>query len=394
MICVVLTACGKKEKSETKVIKAYVDVEDKFISDIIATAIDEYKKEKKDVQIDVTGSVLAGKVQQSIVKGDIDIIMSSRKTMLQLSEKGVLSDLDDFYKENIEERYYKILGSYGLVGDKHYGMGFIPNSLNVFYNINSISKLGMKLPGNIMEVLPILSKMSDSQIKIPVQISSGDNFENTAASFVFCNTVNLSDLQKAYNKNKEEYKKVNVQNFFDELSRILKDSKLTENSFEVSGENTIARINSSDIPLLIAYSSNASKIDNNSVGMIQNYDINSKKGNVPVLVNCLLSKPVNTKNEDEVNSFMTFLFSDKFQEKLAKSGVITGNKKIDEKLLTSDIGKNIIKLISASDMNSMYLLEYFPERFHSYIESAIKNIFAGKHSGKEWNDILESIYKS
>ncbi|MDT8719125.1 extracellular solute-binding protein [Clostridium sp. 19966] len=394
IICIIVSGCGKKDKSEKKIIKAYVDVEDKYVSDIIGTAIDEYKNEKKDVQIDVVGSVLESKVQQSIVKGDIDIILSPRNTMLQLSEKGVLSDLDDFYKENIDERYYNIMGSYGLVGDKHYAIGLIPTSLNIFYNISAITKIGLKSPNNVMDILPILSKLKDLQIKIPVQINSGDNFQNTTASLVFSNTVNGNDLMKIYNKSKEDYKNVNVQYFFDELNRIIKETKLSESNFEAAGDSTVTRINSGDTPLFISYSSNASKMDNSAVGMVQNYDINSKKGNMPIVVNCLIAKPVNTKNEDEVNNFMTFLFSDKFQEKLAKNGIITGNIKVNEKTLTNDIEKSIAKLISESDANSMYFMEYFPEKFYAYIESAIKDIYSGKYTGKEWNNILESVYKS
>ncbi len=60
---------------------------------------------------------------------EIDVIFTNRNTLIELSKKGVLSDLQDTYEENnISDRYYDIMGSYGRVGDKYYGIGVVPYS--------------------------------------------------------------------------------------------------------------------------------------------------------------------------------------------------------------------------------------------------------------------------
>lgn len=418
------TACSSKSKKseEKQKISVYIDIKDRNTLDLIRTFLDEYKKEKPNVEVSMNNPLGGSKLEEDIVKGSIDMLFIPRNMMLDLSKKGLLSDMGQFYAKNkISDKYYNIVAAYGRSGDKYYGIGLMPFSIEAIYNTQALKKMNLAAPQNFNDLMAIFRQFNTTGNKVPVLLGDGIDIRNAAAAITFGNSVDTGQVEKAYGKDSSNYSQINLQPMFDMLNTLVKQGSLTENTFEIAGDGAVKRLMTGDVPLIIAMSSVTKDLKNagstgeksgsagSSVGtgetgsssttspqnleVLKSYDISKTKNNIPVLVNAVISMPANTKNEEAVNDLLSFIYGESAQKKLAEMGYITANKSVNTKMWKTGMNKDIAEHLQKADSNSIFYLYEFPDKFQTYMETAVINILKGKYTGNEWKDIVDKSSK-
>ncbi|MGK0465308.1 ABC transporter substrate-binding protein [Clostridium sp.] len=391
-----LSSCKKEKIEEQKKLNIYMDTTDEYSSNVIKFLIDDFKKNNSDVEIKFN-DVLGGKsnILDTINKGtEIDLIFTNRNTIIELSKKGVLSDLEDVYEQlTLKDRYYDIMSSYGRVGDIHYGLGVIPYSIELLYNKEYLRKLNISNPNNLDQWLDVLKKVNGKGIKTPVVLTEDVDANGFLFSLLASKAININDLEENYDGGEKCYKKLKaMQAIFNEFNSLTKNNGINLNSFEVSNEQSIDGFNNGDSPLLVGISYYNSKLTGSNIGIIEDYDNNSNYGsNIPIIINSLLGIPVNAKNLDTVKDFIKYIYSDEVQGRIVQSGIISGNKVANEKI--TGIGKIMVRHMYKANDNSILILYNLPDKIKKSVILATKRILSGKFSTSEWNEILKECYK-
>lgn len=394
--------CKKQSAQKEKSINIYVDSKDKASTNVIKYFTEEYKKNNPNIKLSVNNSLgTDDTIIQDITKGNAgDIVFTTRNTMIELFQKGLLSDMGPIYeKNNISDKYYNVLASYGRIGDKYYGIGVMPYTVEFFYNIEALNKLKLTPFNNIGDLGSILKKVNASNIKIPVVLSEDLDIYNGLASIIFTNKIKIEKMEKSYGSSKEKYKNMKeMQEVFDDINYMVKEGILNKNTFVGGNESDINSLIRGDIPLLIStsYYNNNFSLDNNSstfnIGILDDYSgIVNYKGTVPVIVSTIICIPVNGKNSEEVNDFIKFVFSEETENKLVEKGFITGNKKSNEKV--KGIAKIMVKHLESSGDNNIIFTYNLPKQFKNVITSKIDSILSGKYTKKEWEEIVDEALK-
>lgn len=399
IIMMTIGGCKKKQQgaadTKEKNLNIYVDVKDKNSLSIIKFLTDEYKKDNPQSKLKIN-DVLGGgsNVVDDISKGtEADLIFTSRNTMLELSQKGMISDMSQYYDRNkIGDKYYNIISAYSRVGDKYYGIAILPYTLEIFYNPDALGKLGTAPPVNIMGMMPVIKKISSAGIRIPVIL--GDDLDiNTALSSVAAmSNIKNTKLDEAYD-NKKAYKDMkDMQGIFDDINTDVKQTGISKNLFELGNESTMSALAAGNIPLAVATSYYYSIIKDSKVAVVEDYSTgNNTKGTVPVIANSILCLPANAKNQEEASKFIKFVVNDDTQAKLANKGYITSNKKANEKI--QGVGSSIVKHLQNANDNSVLYIYNLPKKFQSPISARIDSILSGKYTGNEWQQIVDEVYK-
>lgn len=393
------TACNNKAKKteEKQKINAHIDIKDRETLDVIRTLFDDYKKEKKNTEL-VFNSPLGGdKLEEDIVKGNIDILVVSRDKMIELSKKGLLKEMGDFYSKNkINEKYYNISAAYGRIGDKYFGVSLMPNTIEAIYNPEALKKLNIDPPTNIQGLMDTLKKLAGANIKVPVLLPEGIDVKNIPTAVIMSNTIDMTKVEEAYGCKSDGYSKLQMQAVFDTLHSIVSQGYIKEESFEVATESTIKRAIAGDIPMFIATSSFTKEIKEEKevkLEVVKDYNISETKNNIPVISNGVLSTPANTKNEEAVNDLLDYIYGEETQKKLTKLGYVTASKDVNKEAWKEGPQKDIADHLEKADSNSIFYLDNFPADFHPHLETATINILKGKYNGKEWSEILEKACK-
>jgi raffinose/stachyose/melibiose transport system substrate-binding protein len=399
VISLSFSACKSKNKesgeNKEKGLNVYVDIKDKNSLSIIKFLTEEYKKDNPKSNIKVN-DVLGGgnNIFEDISKGsEADLIFTSRNTMIELAKKGLISDMSQHYERNkISEKYYKIVAAYGRVGDKYYGIGMMPFTMEIFYNGDALTKLGIKAPTNIKDMVEVVKKLSQSNTRIPVVLGDDLDINTALSSIVASNTIKQEALDDQFD-NKNAYKDMkDMQKIFDGVNTVVKQAQVNKNLFELGNESTINGLANGTVPIALSTSYYQESLKNGKVNLVEDYTITqNQNGIVPVIVNTILCMPTNGKNQEEAGKFIKFAISEDTQEKLIKKGYITGNKKSDEKL--SGLGASISKHLQGSNNDSVLYIYNLPKKFQGAISAKIEAIINGKYTGSEWIDIVNEIYK-
>jgi ABC-type glycerol-3-phosphate transport system substrate-binding protein len=397
-VCLSFSACKKKnEASEDKEkgLNVYVDIKDKNSLNIIKFLTEEYKKENPKSNIKVN-DVLGGgnNIFEDISKGtEADLIFTSRNTMIELAKKGLISDMSQHYERNkIGEKFYKIVSAYGRVGDKYYGIGMMPYTMEIFYNGDALGKLGIKGPTNIKEMSEVAKKLSDNNVRIPVVLGDDLDINTALSSIVASNTIKQEQLDDQFDNSNSYRAMKDMQKIFDGVNMVVKQAQINKNLFELGNESTINSLASGTIPLVLSTSYYQESLKNGKINLVEDYNITpNQAGIVPVIINTVLCMPTNGKNQEEAGKFIKFAVSEGTQEKLINKGYITGNKKSDEKL--SGLGASISKHLQGSNDESVVYIYSLPKKFQGPISARIEAILNGKYTGSEWIDIVNEVYK-
>lgn len=390
-----VSAC-KSDKQEPKKLNVFIDTTDKYSSNVIKSLIQDFKKTNPDVEIklnDVLGS--KSDIMESINVGtEIDVLFTNRSNIIELSKKGVLSDLQDtLEKANISDNYYDIISSYGRVGDKYYGIGVVPYSVELLYNKANLKKLNIDNPQNLEQWLKALKKINSNGIKTPVVLTEDVDINGLLFSLIASKAVDIQSVEETYDVGLEGYKKLKVmQDIFSEFNLLTKNNGITADSFEMGNEQSIDSFNNGDAPLLACISYYNSKLNGTNIGIIGDYDNNSNYGsNIPIIINSLLCIPLNTKNGDTANAFVKYIYSNEVQTRIVQKGIISGNKIANNKV--TGIGKIMVQHMSKANDNSILVLYNLPDKIKNGVLQAMKRILGGGYNSKEWEDILKENYK-
>lgn len=391
-----LSSCGfKKETQKQKQINVYIDVKDKESLDIIKTVTEEFKKENPKIKLNINNSI-GGKVDEEISKGsEEDIVITSRNNMLKLCKKGLLSDLASAYDENkIADKYYNVVKAFGRFGDKYYGIAITPFTLEMFYNKAALEKLNIKSPRTMQELRDTLKQLTAASKSIPVVINENIDMNSALSSLVINNKVNMRKLEDAYESNASKYNSLKeMQEAFDIIYGFISSGSINKNTFSIGNESSVDKFVKGDIPFIICTSYYAKNFDDSNI-MVAGQDTNAtaQRGNVPVICNALLCTPVNSKNGEEVGSFIKFFTGDDINKKLIKEGIITGNKKTNSKI-TTGVKSDIVKHLENSTEDSVMYIYNLSEKLNSNISAKIDQMLNGRHTGKEWEEIVRESFK-
>jgi len=393
IVIMVVSLPSCKSKSDTqKELNIFIDTTDEYSAKVIKFLIEDFKKDNPDFEIKLNDA-LGDKtdIMEKINIGTkIDVIFSDRNTLIELNKRGVLSDLQDTYSSNaISDRFYKIMGSYGRIGDKYYGIGVVPYSIELLYNKANLEKLKISNPKNSDEWLNVLKQINEKGIKTPVVLTENIDANGYLFSLLGSKVINVHEFEQSYDSGEESYKKLtNVQGIFNEFNDLTKNNTITKNSFELGNQQTISNFNSSDSPLLICTSYFNTNLTGSNIGLIENYDNGS---NVPIIINSILSVPLNAKNADNANAFIKYIYNDEVQAKIVQKGIISGNKIANNKI--SGIGKLMVQHMYKANDNSMLILYNLPKIIKNNVLITLKRILDGGYNSKEWEDIIKESYK-
>jgi len=396
IMLVTLSACSLSKSEKQKKLNIFLDTNDKFSSNVIKFLIEDFKKNNPDVEIKINDALgdKSDILEKINIGTEIDLLFTSRNTLIELSKKGVLSDMkSDYEKNSISERYYNIVGSYGRVVDKYYGIGVVPYSVELLFNKANLEKLKIDNPKNLEQWLKVLKQVNSKGIKTPVVLTEDVDVNALLFSLIASKVVNIHELEGSYDSGEQSYKKNKaMQQIFNQFNSLTKDNGITANTFEVGNEESINSFNNGDAPLMACISYYNSKLNGSNIGIISDYNNNSNYGsNIPIIINSLVCSPLNAKNGDTAEAFIKYIYSDQVQAKIVEKGIISGNKIANNKV--SGIGKVMVQHMSKANDNSILILYNFPEKIKNNLLITLKRILSGGYNSNEWEDLLKKSYE-
>ena len=355
-----LTGCTKyvQNKGEEH-ISIYIGVKDQWSLNLIKVIIDSYKKSNPDVKVTVNSV-------QSDASGENDILLIPKTDMMSLVHKGVLADMDNFYKQNnVASRYYSVFKSYGRFNDKYYGIPVLPYSFEFLYNKGVFYKLKIKPPSDTKEFNEMMRKFNSMSQKIPVVLNEDMDINNM---------IFLINENRASN---------DMQSVFKNINDMVKSGIITKNTFSIGNDTIIDKLNRGGVPMAV--------IPSCRIGDLNDYDVGSidqKILGIPIVSDVVLCTPVTSNNSQEVEEFMKFILGDEIQAELLKKGYVTANRRVNSG--SKGIKKQIASYMDEKTENNISVENNFSQSVKSNISVKIDEIFSGKYTGNEWKEILET----
>ena len=395
VICMIsMYGCKTKSKNddkEEKTLSLYIDVKDKQSLKILNYIIEDYKKENEDLKINMLMSSDTSDIEES--SKNADIIFTSRSQIMNLSQKGILSDMKSYYdKFDITSRYYNIVSSYGRYNDKMYGIPMNLYTMEILYNKNMV-KTSNGMPATIKEIESVLKDFTVNSKEVPVILNDGTDVNNILASFIACNSIKVSTYESIYRNGSESYKGLNdMQEIFSNTNYLKKSGILKKGTLESGNGNIILRFTKGEIPFVICSSNFLYEFkDMDDIKAVSDYsEIFQNNGIVPVFSNCILTIPLTSKNEEETEKFIKFAFSDDEEKKISERGFLTGNIKIDAQ--NKGLYGTAAWHMNNANENNIALCECLPEEIMTLISYKIDKIFEGKYKGTEWREVVDEAY--
>lgn len=363
LLFIFLTGCTKKVEENN--LNIYIDVKNKNTIAIFKFLGEEYLKDKKGLKINYMVPI----EELNNEKGDIkegDIIITDRENMINLSRKGELRDLGDYYKNlEMSSKYMTIVTSYGRYNDTSFGLGFLPRNIKIVFDRTFWDN--NKLMQNEMEksLKTALSIANKSNIKIPIILDEGMDINNFIYSVISDTVIDTSKLEEIFDSSKENYQNIGMEKSFQEIKKLYEDRLINKDTFYKGDIKEFQDLNSGRVPFFITS---------------QNYQNGLKDLNYIVLdtkvfyINSVISVSNGSKNNYEVNSFLKFLYGEETSKILNSRDYISGDKKYN-----NDSYKNVLTMFN------------LPSIFRKPIENKINDVISGKYNGKEWEDILMEI---
>ncbi|MCC9293379.1 ABC transporter substrate-binding protein [Clostridium sp. WLY-B-L2] len=388
-----LSACGgNSNASDDGQINLYIGVKDRESLNMIKYIINEYKKANPKVELNVDNSIgekIDGDINDN---SNMDVVFISRTDMLNLVRKSALSDMRNLYRENnLNERYYSVSKSFGRFNDRYYGIAIFPYTIEILCNEDAFNKLNLKMPNSMNEFMGSLKALNSLQKRVPVVLNEDVDINTALFSIVSNNLISMKKLEDIYDSGPSAYKSLGeMQECFHRLNDMVKNGYVNKDTFEIGNGSTIQKFNGNDIPVIITSSYYINDIKNTRIKCLQYDNSASDNVKVPVMADVIMSTPVNSKNMDQINDFIKFILSDNIQKKLYNKGFITGNRKVNTP--KKGINKSIIEHLKNSTEDNIAVIYNMPKNFRYSISLKIDDIFSGKYTGNEWNEVVEESY--
>lgn len=129
-----------------------------------------------------------------------------------------------------------------------------------------------------------------------------------------------------------------------------------------------------EIPVIVCSSNLLYEFkDMDDIKAVSDYsEIFKNSGTVPVFSDCILAVPITSKNEDEIDKFIKFAFSDDEQKKIFERGFLTGNIQADAQ--SKELYGTAAWHMSNANENSIALCGCLPENIMALISYKIDKI--------------------
>ncbi|RXM57510.1 extracellular solute-binding protein [Clostridium tetani] len=385
------TGCRTLEKKDSEEkenkLNIYLDIKDKQSLELIKLAIDEYTKENPKVKINTTNSI-GDSSKKDISEKKMDLIFTNESNMIELQNEGLLKDVDIYLKKNkIHENFHKIIYSVGRHNDKYYGIGLVPYTVEFLYNKDKLKELKLEEPKDGDKLKKLLKELNNKNISIPTVLTEDIDVNDVILSMAMKKNLNLYNLNLSYIATRKK----EFQEIFKKINDLQKQGVINNNTFKLGNEGSIKKLVNSNIPAIISisYYNNEFK-DKNNIEIIDSlqWDKNLKI-NLPIIIDNVICIPINSENNENIHKFISYVYGDKFQEKLYSKTGITANKKISKK--EGHIQEKINKHIEESSIEDIIISQVMPENLRMSIVSKIEKILSGNYTGKEYDEILEEI---
>lgn len=394
MVLFSAAGCSKKGNVKEK-ISIYIESKDANTLNVMKFLIDGFKKENKGISVSINNVLDDSDIMTQISKDKkVDVILTSRENMTELAQKGMLLDMNSIAeKVNLNKNYNEAVTGLGFVNSKLSGVGFMPYSFEIFYNITALNKLGLNVPQNANDIQKVFKTLKQKSISIPVIVPGDIDIYNGLSTYIASNTVNNMDIESAYGKSMNDYLNIkSMQNIFDSISLFVKNGMLDKNTFIKGDNDSVKSLANGNIPVGIFSSYYLNVVNKStSVDTFDNFkEIFGKTNNVPVFLNNFLCISSTYKDTQETSDFFKYIFSEKAEKNLLKAGYITG-RKLDESSL-SELQKKVYRHISQSTQSNAAYICFLPQKSYKIINNKIIEIIGGKSSQDAWKNIISSVY--
>lgn len=368
--------------------------------------IDEYEKNNTNIKIklDCGGYQYDEKINNAFKKGNApDIIGLQRNKLLTYSNEGYLKDLTNFIDENnFKNKIYGVSLAYGKYGDKYFGIGDLPMTVEWFYNKSIFEKYKLNEPKNLDELINLNNILYKRYgIKL-ISIGANDIWVmNTFFGMIASQTINMQYLSSAFAKN-EKGQFLNIEGIdiaLNSFNKLLKAGIINNYSIEgdyaksiddfLKGKSAILPMGSWAIQKI-----EKEKAQNFNYGIFEepiafSEDIKSYYSATATQVICVNN---NTKNSKEVMDFLNYLFSIEAQEIFQKKNGISCLKQVNLKT-ENNIQNQVVKHLESTNENSIMYIDCISNKMIDSTAFRFNQLIQNKLKLDDlWNIIVEEAF--
>lgn len=387
-IALIFIGCGQKGEKEKKILTIGVEESKEEDYKGVELLIQGFKETHDGYDVIVKTEKDLNGVKEDIINKHFDVIISSRKTFLRFNEQGLTKELTSYFNQNkAQSKFYNITYSYGKVGEKLFGMGMFPYSIEFVYNKESLPKE----MSDVNDLEGLKSFINTTNIKIPVILPEDNTLGLALSSIVSNSIIKQNELLDIYDTEKSEYLQVaDVSEMFKRLNILVSEYGMDEERFFIANRDVLNKVNEGEYPIALISNRAAGNTQYDNIESIGGIDMGEYKVTPPVVVNYIVYATSNSENIEGINKFFDYLIKDDTYYPLVKNGLLTGNKVADSS--ATGLNSMLLRTISQGGTDNIPYYLNLPDKFISPLEKQIKNVLQGKYSGNEWQTVVEDVF--
>lgn len=391
----------KEEKNEKKSLKIAIMYDEKNQGEAYKELIKEFEK-NNGTKIELLYSYNdEKKIEESVNKGDIDIIGINRGKLIEYAKSGLLFDITDFIDEKkLDKKLYKICIAYGEYNGKNYGIGDMPMNVEWFYNTSIFNKYNIKEPENLKQLIDISSRIKSNKIT-PIGIGAMDAWTAGVLFSAICSqTVDIKEFTSNYGSDIKSYEKIaNIKDAFNIFSKV-SNSCIAKESLDINYKKSIEEFVAGKSAILPMGSWAIEAIEQlkpagftynvfeKPVIMTDQYisKYSASAGQVLVI-------PAKSKNIDEAKKFIEFLFSEGAQKYFTDKGYISSVKTANSS--EDNIKSRILLHLEETDDNSIMIIDNMEPDIAQSTTNVLLDIIEKRVQPNEaWSRVLKTAFKN
>lgn len=388
VLALIVTSCGQKVEKERRNLTIGVEEGKEEDYKAIELLIEGFKSTHNGYDVVVKTEKDLNGVKEDIINKHFDVIISSRKTFLRFNEQGLTKELTSYFNQNkAQGKFYNIIYSYGKIGEKLFGMGMLPYSMEFVYNKTS-------LPESLKEVNDLESLKSfikEKNIKIPVVLPEDTNLELALSSIVYNNIIKQNSLLDIYDTEKSEYLQVeDISDTFKDLNMLVTEYGLNEEDFIVANKDVLEKVNSGEFTIALVSNRAGGNTQYENIESISSINMREYKVTPPIVINYMVYAVSSSENIEGINKFFDYLIKDDTYSPLVENGLLTGNKVADSS--ATGLNSMLLRTISQGGIDNIPYYLNLPEKFIAPLEKQVNNILQGKYTGNSWESVVEDTF--
>lgn len=399
-----LNGCGKKEEKDKNktTIKIATFYSEKDQGSIYKEIAKEYEKQNPDIKIElITDFSDETKINETLSqKGDVDIIGLKRTQLIEFSKSGYLHDLSKVVESgDLNNRLYKISLAYGKYNGKVYGIGDMPNTIELFYNVDMFKKYGFSEPSDFSDLINLCKKFNSKKIN-PITIGAMDGWTlTTLFGMITAQTSGITELTSIYDSDFKSFEKVKGINQAFDLYGKLVSQGISKDSIDINYKQSVDDFIKGKAAMLPAGSWAVNLIEKSKPAGFR-YDvfempikfIDNPVSMVSGTGGQILCIPSNSKNKEKAEKFLQFFFSEDAQKIITQKGYFAP-------LMSANVGENKLKSkikthLEICDDNSIMIMDNMDEKMTEHTTRVLQEILEGRvKSSEAWERILKATFK-